>query len=33
LTEVGSDIYAEKLATLSDEYPEWAAIVESEVGR
>jgi hypothetical protein len=30
LTEVGSDIYAEKLANLADAYPEWAEAVEAE---
>jgi hypothetical protein len=29
LTEVGSDIYAAKLADLADAYPEWAEIVEA----
>jgi hypothetical protein len=33
LKEVGSAIYAEKLAELSDAYPEWAERVESEEGR
>jgi hypothetical protein len=28
--EVGSTIYAEKLAVLSDEYPEFTEIVEAE---
>ena len=28
--EVGSAIYVEKLARLSDEYPEWAEQVEAE---
>jgi hypothetical protein len=30
LTEVGSGIYAEKLAALADAYPEWAEQVEDE---
>ncbi len=30
LTEVGSSIYAEKLAVLADAYPEWADQVENE---
>lgn len=29
-TEVGSDIYAEKLAALADAHPEWAEMVENE---
>ena len=29
-TEVGSGIYAEKLADLADAYPEWAEQVEEE---
>jgi hypothetical protein len=33
LKEVGSAIYAEKLAELSDAYPEWAELVENEAGR
>jgi hypothetical protein len=28
--EVGSAIYAEKLAALADAYPEWAELVEAE---
>lgn len=31
LTEVGSDVYAEKLADLADAHPEWAERVETEV--
>lgn len=30
LTEVGSDIYVEKLAALADAYPEWAEFVEAD---
>lgn len=30
LTEVGSGIYAEKMAALADAYPEWAEKVEDE---
>lgn len=30
LAEVGSGIYAEKLAALADAYPEWAEQVEDE---
>lgn len=33
LKEVGSAIYAEKLAELADAYPEWAERVEAEAGR
>ena len=33
LKEVGSAIYAEKLAELADAYPEWAERVEAEPGR
>jgi len=33
LEQVGSSIYAEKLAELADAYPEWAERVESEEGR
>jgi hypothetical protein len=29
--EVGAQIYAEKLAKLSDDYPEWTELVESEI--
>jgi hypothetical protein len=29
--EVGSQIYAEKLAKLSDDYPVWTELVESEI--
>lgn len=28
--EVGSLVYAEKLAALADAYPEWAELVEAE---
>lgn len=30
LKEVGSALYAEKLAELADAYPEWAELVENE---
>lgn len=30
LKQVGSAIYVERLAALSDEYPEWAEMVEGE---
>ena len=33
LKQIGSAIYAEKLADLSDAYPEWAELVEAEVGK
>lgn len=33
LEQVGSGIYAEKLAALADEYPEWAELVEADGGR
>ena len=31
LKQVGSDIYAAKMADLADAYPEWAERAESEV--
>jgi putative heme iron utilization protein len=31
--EVGSAIYAEKMAELADAYPEWAELVEAEEDR